>query len=266
MSDIDLVVKLGGSTMGSHDTTIKDLIELQKQGYKIVVVHGGGNVISEWMGKQNLSPVFVDGLRVTDRPSLDIVVAVLTGLINKEMVSLVNRMGGKSIGISGVDGQMLEANIPNKELGNVGQVIKVNDDPLKTILDAGYMPMVSPVGVHENDGTDNSGIPLNINGDTSAGEIAKKISPERLVFLTDVPGIMDNNGRVIPRMNLTIAKNLISSGVIKGGMIPKLGACITALNDVKYADIIDGRKPNSLMDCVKDKRIGTRILGLSSGI
>ena len=112
----------------------------------------------------------------------------------------------------------------------------------------------------------NSGMPLNINGDTSAGEIAKKLCPERLVFLTDVPGIMDNNGRVIPRMNMGVANNLIHSGAIKGGMIPKLGACITALPSVKYADIIDGRKPNSLMDCVKDKRIGTRILGLSSGI
>ncbi len=261
MSDIDLVVKIGGSTLGSHDTTIKDLIELQQQGYKIVVVHGGGNVISEWMSKQNLSPVFKDGLRVTDRPSLDIVVAVLTGLINKEMVSLVNRLGGKSLGISGVDGGILEAIIPNPDLGYVGKVIKVNDEPLRTVLEMGYMPMLSPVGVHTDDGSENSGIPLNINGDTSAGEIAKALAPERLVFLTDVPGIMDNNGRVIPRMNLGIANNLINSGVIKGGMIPKLGACITALDNVKYADIIDGRTPNSLMDCVNDKRIGTRILG-----
>tara|TARA_A100001037_G_C15154055_1_gene642397 strand:+ start:2906 stop:3697 length:792 start_codon:yes stop_codon:yes gene_type:complete len=261
VSDIDLVVKIGGSTLGSHDTTIKDLIELQQQGYKIVVVHGGGNVISEWMSKQNLSPVFKDGLRVTDRPSLDIVVAVLTGLINKEMVSLVNRLGGKSLGISGVDGGILEAIIPNPDLGYVGKVIKVNDEPLRTVLEMGYMPMLSPVGVHTDDGSENSGIPLNINGDTSAGEIAKALAPERLVFLTDVPGIMDNNGRVIPRMNLGIANNLINSGVIKGGMIPKLGACITALDNVKYADIIDGRTPNSLMDCVNDKRIGTRILG-----
>ena len=141
MSDIDLVVKIGGSTLGSHDTTIRDLIELQKQGYKIVVVHGGGNVISDWMSKQNLSPLFIDGLRVTDRPSLDIVVAVLTGLINKEMVSLVNLLGGKSVGISGVDGQILEGCIPNPDLGYVGQVTNVNDEPLMMILDCHSMSL-----------------------------------------------------------------------------------------------------------------------------
>jgi acetylglutamate kinase len=261
VSNIDLVVKIGGSTLGNHDTTIKDLVELQSEGYRIVVVHGGGNVISDWMNKQNLTPVFIDGLRVTDRPSLDIVVAVLTGLINKEMVSLFNQLGGKAIGISGVDGRMLEGIIPDPQLGYVGQVITINTSPINAILDSGYMPMVSPVGVHVLDDSNNSGIPLNINGDTSAGELAKALSPERLVFLTDVPGVMDNSGRVIPKMNMNIANNLIRSGAIKGGMIPKLGACINALESVKYADIIDGRIPGSLRDCVNDKKSGTRIMG-----
>ena len=132
-----IVVKIGGSTLGSHDTTLKDLVTLQNQGVDVVVVHGGGNVISQWMQRQGLAPQFVRGLRVTDAPSLEIVVAVLTGLINKELVSLMHEFGGRSVGLSGIDGCMIEAKIGNPELGFVGEVTRVNIDLIRSLLDSG---------------------------------------------------------------------------------------------------------------------------------
>ena len=143
MSSPPIVVKIGGSTLGSHDTSLKDLVRLQQEGVDVVVVHGGGNVISDWMQRQGIPPRFVNGLRVTDAPSLDIVVAVLTGLINKELVGLLQRLGGRAIGISGIDGGLLEAYIANPELGFVGEITKVNTGPLKAILDSGFIPMMA---------------------------------------------------------------------------------------------------------------------------
>ena len=139
MTGAPIVVKIGGSTLGSHDTTLKDLVTLQKQGVDVVVVHGGGNVISQWMQRQGIPPRFVDGLRVTDAASLEIVVAVLSGLINKELVSSLQQMGGRAIGISGVDGNLLEAHIANPELGFVGEVSQVNSEPLRALLDGRQM-------------------------------------------------------------------------------------------------------------------------------
>ena len=164
-----IVVKIGGSTLGSHDTSLRDLVRLQVEGREVVVVHGGGNVISQWMQRQGLAPQFVGGLRVTDGPSLEIVVAVLTGLINKELVSLMHEFGGRSVGLSGIDGCMIEAKIGNPELGFVGEVTTVNIDLIRSLLDSGYIPMIAPLGVHVRDGSEHAGSPLNINGDTVAG-------------------------------------------------------------------------------------------------
>ena len=255
-----IVVKIGGSTLGSHDTSLKDLVTLQKEGVSLVVVHGGGNVISQWMQRQGIHPRFVNGLRVTDEPSLDIVVAVLTGLINKELVSHLHRLGGRAIGISGIDGGLLEASIANPELGYVGEVSKVNSEPLLAILDSGYIPMVAPLAMHSQDGSEHAGGPLNINGDTVAGELARELAAKRLVFLTDVEGVMDGSGRVLRRLDRRRAGLLFRSGVVQGGMIPKLAACMRALERSPVANIVDGRKPEALLECIRGSRGGTTMV------
>ena len=253
-------MKIGGSTLGSQDTTLPDLVALQREGTEAVVVHGGGSVISRWMQRQGIAPQFVGGLRVTDAESLDIVVAVLGGLINKELVSLLERLGGRCVGLSGIDAGMLTCAIANPELGYVGEIRSVNAAPIRALLDAGYLPMIAPLGVHQLDGTANAGRALNINGDTVAGELARELQAERLVFLTDVPGVMDGGGRVIPRLDRRRANTLLNSGVAGGGMIPKLQACLRALDGAPTADIIDGRRPNALLDCLQGRNTGTTII------
>ena len=264
MSAPPVVVKIGGSTLNHQDTSLKDLVALQKTGIPIVVVHGGGNVISQWTQKQGIPPQFVEGLRVTDAASLEIVVAVLTGLINKELVAQIHNLGGKAIGFSGIDGASIEAYIANPELGYVGEISNVDTEPIEAILKSGYIPMMAPLGFHRNDGSKHSGNPLYINGDTVAGEVARALSAEQLIFLTDVPGIMDTNGRVVRRLDPRRAQNLIRSGIIRGGMIPKLDACLRALETSSYADIIDGREPEALLDCIQGRSIGTRISASNS--
>jgi acetylglutamate kinase len=255
-----IVVKIGGSTLGSRDTSLKDLVTLQQEGVALVVVHGGGPVISQWMQRQGLRPRFVGGLRVTDAASLEIVVAVLTGLINKELVARVHHLGGRAIGVSGIDGGMLEAHVANPELGFVGEISKVNGEPLQAILNGGYIPLVAPLASHCQDGSEHSGAPLNVNGDTVAGELAHAMGAERLIFMTDVEGILDGNNRVIHRLDRRRASILAQSGVVGGGMIPKLAACLRALERSPVADIIDGRRPEALLDCVRGVATGTTII------
>ncbi|CAI8031239.1 Acetylglutamate kinase [Geodia barretti] len=204
------------------------------------------------MAKQGVMPRFVQGLRVTDEPSLDIVVAVLTGLINKNLVASMFELGARSIGLSGADDAMLRANIRDPELGLVGDIVDVNTHPIYTALKSGYIPVIAPGG---------SGSPtlLNINADTAAGEIAAAIGASRLVFLTDVQGVLDTSRRLIPRLTERQARGLINSNVAAGGMIPKLEACLTALHSGGVSHIVDGRKPSALMDVISGKTLGTRI-------
>jgi len=255
-----IVVKIGGSTLGSHDTSLKDLVTLQKQGLNVVVIHGGGNIISDWMQRQGIPPRFVDGLRVTDAPSLDIVVAVLTGLINKDLVCLLHQLGGQAIGISGIDGGILEAHIANPELGFVGEITRVNPKPIQIITRSGFIPMIAPLAMHQHDGSPHAGKPLNINGDTVAGEVARAMNAERIIFLTDVAGVMDGNGRVLNNLDQRRANILRQSGVIRGGMIPKLEACLIALENVPQAEIIDGTQPEALLNCIQGTSTGTKIV------
>ena len=275
MKSPPIVVKIGGSTLGSHDTSLKDLVALQKDGVDVVVVHGGGNVISEWMRLQGVQPQFVNGLRVTDAASLEIVVAVLGGLINKELVSQLRALGGRAMGISGIDAGILEARVANPDLGYVGEVTRVNPEPIHAVLQEGYIPLLAPLAMQERDGSDHSGGALNINGDTVAGELAHALAAQHLIFLTDVPGVMDGNGRVMARLDRRRASLLLNSDVVRGGMIPKLEACVRALTDVLpsplagegrdgrasiVADIVDGREPGVLLQCLLGHGGGTRIV------
>ena len=254
-----MVVKIGGSILGSEDTTLEDLVALQKRGATPVVVHGGGQVISEWMGKVGAQPQFVRGLRVTDAASMEIVSAVLCGLINKELVSSIQSLGGKALGMSGVDGSMLQGRILDPDLGLVGQVVNVDTGPILGALAAGYMPVIAPVAVHVTDSSENSGVLLNVNGDTAAGEIARALNAESMVFLTDVEGVLNSDQSLINSLTAEEGQALIQAGTVAGGMVPKMEACLRALEGVRVAQISDGRKSNALLDFMEGRSSGTRI-------
>ena len=254
-----LVIKIGGSTLGSHDTTIDDLVSLQSEGENLVVVHGGGKIISEWMEKQGVRPRFVKGLRVTDSQSLDIVVAVLGGLINKSLVASINSRGGKAVGLSGVDGGMLSARITNPDLGYVGEIKNVDPKPIQAVLEGGYIPVISPVGYDFSNPSTSDGQLLNVNADTVAGHVSAAIKAERMVFLTDVEGVLDSSHRVMPRITKRQANSLVKSRIIDGGMVPKIQACIEALDGGAVSQIIDGRREGALKSILTGNEIGTRI-------
>ena len=224
------VVKIGGSTLGEHDTTLSDLVQLQKERQNPVVVHGGGKIVSEWMEKQGVKPKFVDGLRVTDAQSLDIVTSVLTGLINKNLVSSIIKKGGNAVGISGVDGQMISAKITNPNLGFVGEVTSINSKPIFSALNSGFIPVIAPVGVNEDSSENEDTNLLNINADTVAGNISVALGAKTMLFLTDVEGVLDSSRRLIPRITRRQADSLVKSKIIAGGMIPKIQACVAALD------------------------------------
>ena len=224
-----------------------------------MVVHGGGKVITEWTEKQGIRPSFVRGLRVTDAPSLDIVVAVLTGLVNKTVVASLLALGCRAMGMSGVDGGMLQSTITDAELGLVGTELEVDIGPIQAMLSSGFVPVIAPVALHRADGSPHAGSLLNVNGDTAAGEIAAALGASRLVFLTDVEGVLDSSRRVIPRLTGRQASGLVRSNLVAGGMLPKLEGCLTALRHGSVAQIVDGRRPGALLEVVADKRLGTRI-------
>lgn len=239
-----IVVKIGGSTLGNHDTTLEDLVELQKQGKSMVVVHGGARVTSEWLARLGIPTSFVNGLRVTDAESLKVVAAALGGLVNKELVVAIQALGGKAVGLSGCDGNLLRASIKGPELGYVGEIVSVDPTALNLLLDAGYMPVVAPISFGSVEG---KVILLNANGDTAAGEIAAALAAEKLVFLTDVDGIHNGSGKVIPRLNRTETMDMLASGVASGGMVPKIEASLTALTATQIVRIIDGRISHALL-------------------
>ena len=249
-----IVVKIGGSTLGNHDTTMEDLVALQKEGKTLVVVHGGANIVSEWLSRLQISTRFENGLRVTDRQSLDVVAAVLCGLVNKELVIGIQSLGGRAIGLSGVDGGFIEARIKNAELGYVGEVVKVNPEPIEAVVKGGYIPIIAPLGLAAK------GEKLNVNGDPAAGDIAAALEAGRLIFLTDVPGILDSSGKLLPRLSADEASSLIGSGVVSGGMIPKVEACLRALSTVPITQIVDGREPHALIQAMAGKGDGTTIV------
>jgi acetylglutamate kinase len=258
-----IVVKLGGSIFDSKDTTIEDIVHLQKRGQPLILVHGGANMVTKWLTKQNTATNFSQGERITDKAALEMVTAVLAGLVNKEIVATVIDQGGQAVGISGVDGGLIQGKIRDKDMGYVGNVVKVNHNLITALLKSGFIPVIAPVSLYSVDRPPTAPLLLNINGDTIAGEIASAIGAEKLIFLTDVAGIHDESGGLISRLSPDEAENLLLSGVASGGMIPKLKACLKALdNTATTCAIIDGRQQHALLHEVDAGGCGTTIQSL----
>ena len=252
-----IVVKIGGSTLGNHDTTLEDLVVLQKQGISLVVVHGGGREVSDWLDRLGIPTNFANGLRVTDAEALKVVTAVLSGLVNKELVVAIQALKGKAVGLSGADGNLLRATIKNPELGYVGEIVKTDPSLLEALLDKGYMPVIAPV----SSGSDGDKTTLlNVNGDAAAGEIAAALSADRLIFLTDVDGVYDDSGRMLSRINIAEAEKMLAAGTASGGMIPKIEACLRALTTVPITRIINGKAPHALLNEINNETGGTTIV------
>jgi len=249
-----LVIKVGGSTLGSGDTTLQDIVWLKNLGIEPVIVHGGGADISLWLKRLGVEPRFVQGLRVTDEPTMEVVRMVLVGKVNTELISTINALGGKALGISGLDGGLIQAEIEDPQLGLVGRITAINLELLNTIVGAGYIVVIAPIG------TGPAGQPLNLNADTVAGEIARTLRAEKLIVLSDVAGILDSNGQLLSHISAAQAQELIQSQAVSGGMIPKVRACLRALEGVKRTHIIDGRVPHALIrELFTDRGVGTMI-------
>ena len=257
-----VVVKYGGNAMTSEDLkqqVMEDIALLYLIGVKIVLVQGGGPEITELLGKIGKKSEFVDGLRVTDKETVDVVQMVLAGKINKSLVNLLEMKGGKAMGISGIDGHMIEAEAKDEKLGFVGKITNVNVEPITDLLEKGYIPVVSTVGC------DKSGNVYNINADTAAAQIAGAMKAESLISMTDIAGILrdrDNPSSLIPLIDIGDAETLFREGIISGGMIPKVECSIDAIRcGVKKVIIMDGRVPHAiLIEMLTDEGAGTMVV------
>lgn len=256
LADKVLLVKLGGSALSEQKSLLEDLIWLQKLRARPVLVHGGGSDISQWLRRIGKQSHFVNGLRVTDDETMEVARMVLVGKVNQELVAMVNSLGGKAIGLSGLDGRLLECarNLQHGDIGHVGEVQQVNLEPVYDLLERGYIPVIAPIGYGPG------GESLNINADTAAGDIAAALRAEKAIFLTDVTGIQDAQGNLISELRVDEVEGLIQSGVITGGMIPKVEACMHALRGARRVHIIDGRVPHALIrELFTDSGVGTMI-------
>jgi acetylglutamate kinase len=257
--DKPIVIKIGGATFGKRNPILEDIVTLQKKGKSLVVIHGGGNMVTEWLKKQGIETKFVRGERITDKPALDIVAAVLAGLANKQIVATINNLGGRAVGISGVDGGLIQSRIANQRLGYVGTIVKVDASVIDALLKAGFIPVISPITAYTIDRPADAPLILNINGDPMAGEIAAALGAEKLIFLTDVTGVLDKEGKLLSVITLNQVKGLIDSGTASGGMIPKLNACLIAAAHKTTACIVDGRQPHALFNAIESDHAGTII-------
>ena len=256
-----VVVKYGGNAMVNEQLkqqVMEDVVLLWLIGVKVVLVHGGGPEISTLMDRLGKKPQFVDGLRVTDRETVDIVQMVLAGKVNKTLVNLLEMKGGRAVGLSGMDGRMIEAKIKNPALGFVGEITRVNIAPVTDLLEKGYIPVISTLGC------DAEGNTYNINGDTAAAHIAGALGAQRLIMMTDIAGILrdrEDPSTLIREVTLSEAAALRQEGVVSGGMIPKVESCIEAIHrGVHKVIIMDGRVPHSiLMELLTDEGAGTMV-------
>ena len=258
-----VVIKYGGNAMINEQLkqqVMEDITLLWLIGVKVVLVHGGGPEISETMKKLGKQAQFVDGLRVTDKETVDIVQMVLAGKVNKTLVNLLQMKGGHAVGLSGIDGGIIEATMKDEALGYVGRITRIRIQPIMDLLEKNYIPVISTVA------SDRLGNTYNINGDTAAAYIAGALNAERLIMMTDIAGILrdkDDPSTLIPALTVKQAKKLFDEGVISGGMIPKVDCCIEAIGKgVKHVVIMDGRVPHSiLMELLTDEGAGTMVMG-----
>ena len=258
-----VVVKYGGNAMINDQLkqqVMEDIVLLWLIGVRIVLVHGGGPEINDLMDRLGKKPVFVDGLRVTDRETMDIVQMVLAGKVNKSLVNLLEMKGGKAVGLSGMDGRLLQCTVKDPRLGFVGEIQKVHIQPVLDLLDRGYIPVISTVGC------DKSGNAYNINGDTAAAFIAGALHAERMILMTDIAGILRNRedpSSLIPEVTVGDIEELKKEGVLTGGMLPKVDCCTEAIRaGVRNVVIMDGRIPHSiLMELLTDEGAGTMVKG-----
>ncbi|MDX2099354.1 MAG: acetylglutamate kinase [Leptolyngbyaceae cyanobacterium bins.59] len=258
-----IVVKYGGAAMKDSslkEKVIRDVVFLACVGLRPVVVHGGGPEINTWLDKLGIEPQFKDGLRVTDAATMDVVEMVLVGRVNKELVALINQAGGRAVGLCGKDGNLITARPEGREgIGFVGEVSSVNIQLLDTLVKSGYIPIVSSVAADE------SGQSYNINADTVAGELAAALGAEKMILLTDTAGILENYkdpSTLIAKLDIQDARRLIETGVVAGGMIPKVTCCVRSLaQGVRAAHIIDGRIPHALLlEIFTDAGIGSMLV------
>ncbi len=258
-----VVVKYGGAAMKDSalkDRVVRDVVFLACVGLRPVVVHGGGPEINSWLDKLGIEPQFNNGLRVTDAPTMDVVEMVLVGRVNKEIVSLINQAGGSAVGLCGKDGNLIKARPEGRQgIGFVGEVSTMDVRILESLLKDGYIPVVSSVAADE------SGQAYNINADTVAGEIAAALGAEKLILLTDTAGILQDYkdpSSLLYKLDIQQARELIATGVVSGGMIPKVNCCVRSLaQGVKAAHIIDGRIPHALLlEIFTDSGIGSMIV------
>lgn len=258
-----VVIKYGGNAMVNEhlkEQVMEDIVLLWLIGVKVVLVHGGGPEISDLMAKLGKEPKFVNGLRVTDKETVDIVQMVLAGKVNKSLVSHLESKGGNAMGISGIDGALIKATMKDPNLGYVGNITSVNITPVEDLLGKGYIPVISTVA------SDDDGNVYNINGDTAAARIAGALGAERLIMMTDIAGLLkdkDDPSTLIPHVTIKEAEELKKQGVISGGMIPKIDCCIDAISHgVKNVVIMDGRVPHSiLMEILTNEGAGTMVKG-----
>ncbi len=258
-----VVVKYGGNAMINQtlkEQVMEDIVLLHLIGVKVVLVHGGGPEISDMMNKLGKESTFVNGLRVTDKETVDIAQMVLAGKINKSLVNYLEIKGGKSMGVSGIDGMLIEAKIKDEKLGYVGEITNINIGCVEDLLNNNYIPVISTIAC------DKEGNVYNVNADTAAARIAGALNAERLIMMTDIAGILkdkDDPSTLIPQISVSQAKSLFDEGVISGGMIPKVKCCIDAIgHGVKNVIIMDGRIPHSiLMEILTDEGAGTMVVG-----
>lgn len=258
-----VVIKYGGNAMINESLkkqVMEDIVLLWLIGVKVVLVHGGGPEINDLMNKLGKKAEFVDGLRVTDKETVDIVEMVLAGKVNKSLVNLLQVQGANVMGVSGIDGKLIEARFKNEKLGYVGEITKINIEPVEGILEYGYIPVISTVAC------DKKGNTYNINGDTAAAFIAGALKAERLIMMTDIAGVLrdkDDPSTLIPELTVTEAQSLKEDGIIAGGMIPKVDCCVEAINKgVENVTIMDGRIPHSiLMELLTAEGAGTMVTG-----
>jgi acetylglutamate kinase len=248
------VVKIGGSTLGSEDTTLQDVVAMQRAGDRPVVVHGGGAMITDWLRRLEIPSQFVDGLRSTNAEAINVVVGVLRGVVNTQLVGEIVALGGRAVGLSGVDGGLVRAERYDERLGFVGRITDVNADVLRGLLDSVVIPVIAPIGLEA------PSQPLNINADTVAGEVARALGADSLVFLTDVEGLLDAERVLVPELTPARATELREAGVIAGGMIPKVEACFRAAEAGVAASMADGTVPGMLRRVASGERVGTRIV------